>query len=84
MFNPVNRLAENFLAVSKKIIPIAVVGNPSQIGFAGIKIPDKSRPTGVLVGGHADIFADNILSARKVYVTILHDLICLGLSQAHS
>ncbi|OQW85704.1 MAG: hypothetical protein BWK72_20945 [Rhodoferax ferrireducens] len=70
---------DKVLQVAKNIVPVSVIGNPSQI--AGIRVPAGSKPKGALIDGRIYLFADNIQSIGDAYVTLFHELFHLGLQK---
>ena len=68
----IQRLVDKVLQVAKNVVPVSVIGNPSQI--AGIQVPAGSKPKGALVDGRIYLFADNIQTIGDAYVTLFHEL----------
>jgi hypothetical protein len=75
----IQQLVAKVQAVSKNILPVTVVGNPSQV--PGLEVPTGTQPTGVLTGGKVYLFADNITSIGDAYATLFHELFHLGLQK---
>jgi len=69
----VQRLVNKDLQVAKNVIPVSVIGNPSQI--AGLRVPAGTKPKGALIDGRIYLFADNIESIGDAYVTLCHELL---------
>lgn len=80
----VNRLVAKVQAVSKNVIPITVVRNPSQIIGVEFDVPAGVKPLGALINGQIYLFTDNLRSTGDVSVTIFHELFHLGLSKVIS
>jgi len=75
----IQRLVDKVLQVAKNIVPVSVIGNPSQI--SGIQVPTGTKPKGALIDGRIYLFADNIKSIGDAYVTLFHELFHLGLQK---
>ena len=75
----IQRLVDKVLQVAKNVIPVTVIGNPSQV--PGVRVPVGSKPTGALIDGRIYLFADNIKSTGDAYVTLFHELFHLGLQK---
>jgi hypothetical protein len=73
----IQRLVDKVFQVAKNVIPVSVIGNPSQI--SGIQVPTGAKPKGALIDGRIYLFADNIESIGDAYVTLFHELFHLGL-----
>lgn len=73
----VQRLVDKIQKIAKNVIPVTVIGSPSQI--PGVYVPAGSKPTGALIRGQIYLFTDNIKSIGDAYVTLFHEVFHLGL-----
>lgn len=76
----IQRLVDKVLQVAKNIVPVSIIGNPSQIH--GVNVPVGAKPTGAVIGGRIYLFSDNIGSMGEAYVTLFHELFHLRLGQS--
>ena len=75
----IQRLVDKVQKVALDVLPVTVIGNPSQV--PGLQVPAGAKPTGVLTGGRIYLFSDNIRSMGDAYATLFHELFHLGLQK---
>lgn len=75
----IQRLVDKVQKVALDVLPVTVIGNPSQV--PGLQVPAGAKPTGVLTGGRIYLFSDNIRTAGEAYATLFHELFHLGLQK---